>query len=133
VTPPLRSVLDLALSRDGRSWAPFQPGHAEGGEWWMRFRIPPDAGPGAVLLLSGLGAPVAVIHAGSRDVRIAVHSYRQNQLPLSSIAQGGGLVTVRVVRDQIAYLRPDAHVKQAMLVDLEAPQIYEPTRVEIRP
>jgi hypothetical protein len=133
VRPPLRNVLDLELSRDGKHWEPFRPGRANGGEWWLHFRLPPGAGPDAVLLLAGLGTGHATLYAGTHVVQATMHSYRQNQIPLSAVGESSGIVTVRLQRDQIVYVKPDQTVQASILVDLEVPQVYEPTAVEIGP
>jgi cellulose synthase/poly-beta-1,6-N-acetylglucosamine synthase-like glycosyltransferase len=133
---PMQPVRDLEASVDGRTFEPFGPAFAErAGLVFLRFRLPSpvaeSADPGVrFLVLDGLGAAqVGVRFSDGATENLSAHPYRET---LIDLGQRTGVVTVRVQRRALEYLRATlSPTGEAIRIALAAPRVFGPARLVV--
>jgi cellulose synthase/poly-beta-1,6-N-acetylglucosamine synthase-like glycosyltransferase len=136
VRATMRTIEDVEVTRDGRTWAPLGRGITDGGSSALRFRLPCALGRQRILVLEGLGAGGAELWLGdARRIVLRTHNYRENLVDLAQFDDAAlrAPLTVRVDRDQVLYVHgqftPD---HRDLLIPLEPPRVYSPVDVEVR-
>ncbi len=131
---PMRAVLDLEVSTDGRTYGAFSPSAQDrAGLVFLRFRLPAVEGDvdGRLLVLEGLGASQAGVRwSDGATETVAAHPYRETLLELGPRT---GTVTVRVQRRALEYLRASlSPTGEAIRIRLAPPRVFGPSRLDVR-
>jgi len=134
---PMLSLTSEVSPDGGNTWLPFHTKDCNIGDCLLRFEVPSVRDKSeALLLLGGLGSDHFTIRRGAngKPLEMESHYYREIALPLESLPEQGkgNIFYVEIKRNRTTYVSAaDNPYGEAITIDLEPPQLFQPTRISI--